>query len=170
MIWQVGLTGVLESFQALGPWIIPYLLLKGVRTVIDTAGWASCFPGRRLAVPFWHLLLVSRAGSAINQVTPTAAVGGEVVKVLLLASQMPREQAFGNQGARFMVLSLLGVTQVYGLAFGLVARVEQLLWSGMGFLAYGIYPRYVRPVTAPRPEDLRHTKGTGFPNAYGESL
>jgi hypothetical protein len=23
MIWQVGLTGVLESFQALGPWIIP---------------------------------------------------------------------------------------------------------------------------------------------------
>ena len=81
------------------------------------------------------------------------------------------------EGARFMVLSLLGVTQAYGLAFGLVARVEQLLWSGMGFFAYGIYPRYVRPVTAPRPveaiplpEDLSHTKGTGFPNAYGESL
>jgi hypothetical protein len=54
------------------------------------------------------------------------------------------------EGARFVVLSLLGVAQVYGLAFGLVARVEQLFWAGVGFLAYGVYTRYVSPKTVHR--------------------
>jgi uncharacterized protein (TIRG00374 family) len=312
MVWQVGLAGLLESLQVLGLWIVPYLLLKSVRIVFDTAAWMSCFPGHRLPIPFWHFLLVARVGEATNAVTPTATVGGEVVKVLLLASQLPRGQAtamvvidkasstlakmffltlgmfyltqrlplptelylsltlsiglitlgligfvafqrygilsklvrwlgrfrIGRQrmqrlsdhlipldtqlaayytrhrwrfmrslllhlaadafqvviiyillrlllgagapnfadaamvavavaaldqmfffvpgrlgtleGARFVVLSLLGVAQVYGLAFGLVARVEQLFWTGVGFLAYGVYTRYVSPKTVRR--------------------
>jgi hypothetical protein len=68
-------------------------LLKGVRNVLHTAALASCFPGRRLPVPFWHLLLAARAGESVNKVTPTANVGGEVIKVLLLESHLPREQA-----------------------------------------------------------------------------
>lgn len=316
MIWQVGLTNLLGGFQTLGLWIIPYLLLKGIRIIIDTAGWASCFPGNRLAIPFWHLLLVSRAGGAVNHVTPTATVGGEIVKVLLLESHLSREQAtatvfidkatstlanmlfltlgmfyltqrlplpvelylsltvgislitlgligfvvfqrygalsklvhrlgrfpIGRQyiqrlskqlvlldeqlvayytrypwrfvqslllhfvadlfgivktyillslllganrfnfadaamvtiavggldqifffvparlgvleGTRFMVLSLLGVAQVYGLTVGILARVEQLFWSGVGFLAYWFYVRYVIPETIPQSVDV----------------
>lgn len=313
MIWKVGLPSLFESFQAMGLWLVPYVMLKGVRIAMHTAAWRFCFPGNRLRVPFWHLLLVSRAGGAINQVAPTASVGGEVVKVLLLESHLPREQAsamviinkasgtiakmlyltlgmlyltqrlplpielylsltltiglitlgligfvafqrygalsrligflerfhigqermqrlrqhlmpidaqlvayytqygwrfvysvcmhfaanlfyivkihillrlllaadapgFADaitvavavsaldqmlffvparlgtlEGARFMVLSLLGVAQVYGVAFGIIARVEQLFWSGMGFLAYGIYTRYVVPDMVQRP-------------------
>jgi hypothetical protein len=93
MIWRIGLAGLFESFQAIGLWIIPYLLIRSVRFLLHTAAWIPCFPGNRLPIPFWHLLLVSRAGGAINKVTPTASVGGEVVKVLLLESQLPREQA-----------------------------------------------------------------------------
>ncbi|MCZ6872887.1 MAG: lysylphosphatidylglycerol synthase transmembrane domain-containing protein [bacterium] len=313
MIWQVGLQSLFESFQSMGVWLVPYMILKGVRIVMHTVAWRSCFPGNCLHVPFWHLLLVSRAGGAINQVTPSASVGGEVVKVLLLESHLPREQAsaiviinkasstiakmlyltlgmfyltqrlplpielylsltltiglitlgligfvafqryglfsrllgclgrfrFGQkriqrlrkhlmpieaqlvayythygwrfvrsigmhfvadafsvvkiyvllrlllasnapsfadavtvavavaaldqmfffvpgrlgtlEGARFMVLSLLGIAQVYGLTFGIVARLEQLFWSGVGFLAYGIYTRYVVPGMVQQP-------------------
>src|SRR5262249_36946937 len=40
------------------------------------------------------------------------------------------------EASRFMVLSALGVAQVYGLAFGLVARLHSLVWNGLGLLAY----------------------------------
>ena len=45
------------------------------------------------------------------------------------------------EGARFLVLSTLGVAQVYGLAFGLIARIEQLFWSGIGMIAYAFCTR-----------------------------
>jgi hypothetical protein len=45
------------------------------------------------------------------------------------------------EGIRFSVLSALGITQVYGLAFGLIARLEQLVWSGLGLLAYAVCTR-----------------------------
>ena len=45
------------------------------------------------------------------------------------------------EGARFMMLSSLGIGQVYGLAFGLVARLDKLVWSGMGLLVYTLYIR-----------------------------
>jgi hypothetical protein len=52
---------------------------------------------------------------------------------------------FGTlEGVRFSVLSALGLTQIYGLAFGLIARIEQLVWSGLGLLAYAMCTRYPR--------------------------
>lgn len=93
MIWRVGITGVLDSFRAMGWWILPYLLLRLISTVLHTAGWMACFPDVHLPCRFWHLMLVMRAGSAINQVTPTADIGGEVVRVMLLKPFVPREQA-----------------------------------------------------------------------------
>jgi hypothetical protein len=313
MIQQVGLAGLIESFHAIGLWIIPFLLLKSVSVLLHTAGWMACFPGHRLHLRFWRLLLVSRAGALIEQTTPTATVGGEVVKVLLLESLLSRDQVIASvmidkasitiakmfylalgmlylaqylslpaelqlsltltiglislvlvgfvalqrygllskcvqwlgllrigqerllrlgkhlasldtqlmtyhsaypwrfvrslllhfmgygfhviktyillnlllgsaapgfvqaimvsvavdaldqifffvpgrigtlEGARFMVLSALGVAQIYGLAFGLVARVEQLVWSGLGVLAYAYCSR-ISPLPTARSE------------------
>jgi hypothetical protein len=45
------------------------------------------------------------------------------------------------EGARFTILSTLGVAQVSGLAFGLMARLEGLVWNGFGLLAYAWYTR-----------------------------
>jgi uncharacterized membrane protein YbhN (UPF0104 family) len=45
------------------------------------------------------------------------------------------------EGVRFTILSSLGVAQVYGLAFGLMARLESLVWNGFGLLAYAWYTR-----------------------------
>ncbi len=313
MVWQVGLADLAASFEALGLWIIPYIGLRTLPVFLHTAGWMACFPGDRLPLRLWQLVLVSRAGHAINQVTPTATVGGEMVKVLLLESAMPREQAMAAvvidkasstlanmfylalgmlylahhlpipielkislsitiglsslgmigfvafqrygiltkllhylerrhigqegvqrlsrhlipldaqlatyytqypwrfvssllwhfaactfdvvktyillrlllgpdapafseaimvaigvtaldqmfffvpglvgtfEGARLMVLSALGVTQAYGLAFGIVARMEQLVWSGLGLLAYVLCTRFSPLSSARRP-------------------
>ena len=54
------------------------------------------------------------------------------------------------EGVRFAVLSALGIAQLYGLAFGLIARIEQLVWSGLGLLAYALctrLPQMLQPAT-----------------------
>src|SRR5215471_19797704 len=84
MVWQVGIADLLTSFRAVGFWIVPWVLLESIPVVLHTAGWAACFHRRQGSISFWRLLRIRLAGSAINQVTPTATIGGEVVKVLLL--------------------------------------------------------------------------------------
>ena len=93
MVWQVGLTDLIASCQVVGFWIVPYFLLEIIPDFLHTAAWAACFqePQRRLSM--WQLYVIRLAGTAINQVTPTATLGGEVVKVLLLGPLLPRAQA-----------------------------------------------------------------------------
>jgi uncharacterized protein (TIRG00374 family) len=93
MVWQVGMTDHLTSFGVVGWWIVPWVLLEIVPVVLHTAGWAACFSKHHQTVSFGRLFIVRLAGSAINQVTPTATIGGEVVKVLLLESTLPRALA-----------------------------------------------------------------------------
>jgi glycosyltransferase 2 family protein len=93
MVWQVGMTDLLTSFGVVGWWIVPWVLLEIVPVVLHTAGWAACFSKHHQTVSFGRLFIVRLAGSAINQVTPTATIGGEVVKVLLLESTLTRALA-----------------------------------------------------------------------------
>jgi glycosyltransferase 2 family protein len=93
MLWQVGLAGLRASFQALGLWVVPFLLLDSISLLLHTVGWAACFQRHQLRLRLWQLCLVRMAGNAINRVTPTADLGGEVVKVMLLTSALPQAQA-----------------------------------------------------------------------------
>jgi uncharacterized protein (TIRG00374 family) len=93
MLWHVGLAGLSAGLQVLGLWLVPFFLLDSVSLLLHTAGWAACFPDPQRHIRLWRLCLVRMAGGAINQVTPTADLGGEVAKVLLLGSLLPRAQA-----------------------------------------------------------------------------
>lgn len=93
LVWKVGVRGVSDSLQLLGPWLAPFLLLNSVSVLLHTAGWSACFVGHSCSLRLWQLAFIRMAGSAINQVTPTADVGGEVVKVLLLHPSMPQSTA-----------------------------------------------------------------------------
>ena len=57
--------------------------------LLDTLGWRYAF--RRDEVPLGVLARVRLAGEAFNLVTPTAALGGEVVKAWLLRDRVPLE-------------------------------------------------------------------------------
>jgi len=45
------------------------------------------------------------------------------------------------EGIRLTVLSTLGIAQAYGLAFGLMSRLENLFWNGLGLFAYALCTR-----------------------------
>src|SRR5580698_1324516 len=70
----------------LGWGLIPLILGEGVAEMIHTFGWRQCLSGPLRSLPWWTLFRIRMAGYAINFLTPTAALGGEVTKGTLLAS------------------------------------------------------------------------------------
>jgi uncharacterized protein (TIRG00374 family) len=144
MVWRVGVVNLLTSFQAVGFWIVPWILLEIVPVLLHTGGWAACFSTHAPSVPFWRLFVVRLAGSAINQVTPTATIGGEVVKVLLLESTVPRAQATASVvigKASFTIAQImhfaLGTLYLTG-RLPLPMELQLSLMVTLGFITLGL--------------------------------
>lgn len=109
--WQL-----LGRLGALAPLILlPYLAVY----LVDTVGWLLAF-GRSVPVTFGRLFRIRWAGEAVNNVVPSAYVGGEAVKVLLLRR--------------------LGVSAADGTAAAVVSKtlqsVAQLVFLSGGALAF----------------------------------
>jgi glycosyltransferase 2 family protein len=144
MVWQVGITDLLASFRIVGWWMVLWISLEIVPVLLHTAGWAACFQKSHHRVSFWRLFIVRLAGSAINQVTPTATVGGEVVKVLLLESTLPRAQA---TAAVVIGKASFTMAQIFHLTLGtlyltgrlpLPAEVQLSLGLTIGLIVLGL--------------------------------
>jgi uncharacterized protein (TIRG00374 family) len=123
MVKQVGIRDLLACFQIVGFWLVPFFLLEIIPDLLHTAGWAACFQGYQRRLRLWQLYGIRLAGSAINQVTPTAALGGEVVKVLLLEPTLPRAQA---TAAVIIDKASIALAQIFYLTFGLVYALGHL--------------------------------------------
>lgn len=86
LLWTVGLTEVLQHIAELG-WQMPLILLPYAAIALcDAKGWASLIPPQayRRPIQLWTFLLIRIAGESVNNLTPTASIGGEGVKVYLL--------------------------------------------------------------------------------------
>lgn len=127
MVWRLGWEGVGASLATLGPWLLPAIALGVIPHVLHTVGWAACFTGTHLPLRLWQLFLIRLAGTAVNQVTPTADVGGEVVRVLLLERTLPRPQAVAT-----VVIGKASVTiaQMAYLSLGMLYLMQQLALPG----------------------------------------
>jgi uncharacterized protein (TIRG00374 family) len=144
MLWHVGLAGLGAGLHALGLWLVPFFLLDSVSLLLHTAGWAACFSGPQRRIRLWHLCLVRMAGGAISQVTPTADLGGEVVKVVLLGALLPRAQTVA---AVVIDKTSLALAQLGYLTLGTVyvtghlplpAGVQRGVHLTMGLIALGL--------------------------------
>ena len=144
MVWHVGLAGLSAGLQALGLWLVPFFLLDSVSLFLHTAGWAACFSGPQRHVRLWRLCLVRMAGGAINQVTPTADLGGEVMKVVLLGALLPRAQAMAaviidKTSIALAQMSYLNMGTVYVAGhLSLPAGTQRGLHLTTGLIALGL--------------------------------
>jgi uncharacterized protein (TIRG00374 family) len=84
---------ILESIRSLS-WRLGLLLLFPAIPVVivDVLGWRYAF-ARDGVAGFGRLFWVRTAGEAFNMVTPTASMGGEMIKVWLLRGRVPVEEA-----------------------------------------------------------------------------
>jgi len=93
LLWKTGIGELCRQVGMLGWGLVPLILCEGVAEFIHVAGWRYCLSGPHRSLSLLQLFRIRLAGYAINYLTPTAAMGGEVTKAALLASNKPGPEA-----------------------------------------------------------------------------
>jgi uncharacterized protein (TIRG00374 family) len=86
LVRKIGARELWHELTSLGWGLIPFILFEGVAELIHTVGWRHCLSWPHQSMSLIFLFRIRMAGYAINYVTPTAALGGEVTRAALLAS------------------------------------------------------------------------------------
>ena len=86
LVWKIGPENLWRDLSLLGWGLVPFVLIEGVVAVLHTLGWRYCLSSHHRSLPFFRLLGINLAGNSINYFTPTATLGGEVIKGTLLSS------------------------------------------------------------------------------------
>ncbi|MGH7978427.1 MAG: lysylphosphatidylglycerol synthase domain-containing protein, partial [Limisphaerales bacterium] len=86
LIWKIGAARLWSEFLSLGWGLLLFIAFEFLAEALHTKGWSHCLgaPYRRMS--WFCLFRIRMAGNAINYLTPTAALGGEVTKAALLSS------------------------------------------------------------------------------------
>lgn len=134
-VWQAGPEEIWRTCAGLG-WYAPLVLIPyGLVYASDTLGWRFAFGLEAVRpVPFLSLYRIRWCGEAVNNVVPSAYVGGEAVKVYLL-----RKLGVDPRDATASVIvgrTLQTLTQVIFIALGAaaflsIARTSPAVRRGM---------------------------------------
>lgn len=144
LIWKIGVDALWHELTLLGWGLVPLILIEGVADIFHALGWKYCLSGPHRSLPFVRIFRIRLAGFAINHLTPTASLGGEVTKGALLS--------LDNKGAEAITGVLIGklafaTSQLLFVACGSILVLSRIqlpgaLWVGMlissGLLALGI--------------------------------
>lgn len=145
LLYHVGAGEVARLLASLG-WRAPLILAPfAVISYVDALGWARALgrAGRR-QVSLWRLYLIRHAGEAVNNLTPTAGLGGEPLKAYLLR----RHGVAAEDGIASVVIAKTAVVSsqfaftIVGLLFFLdhlgVLRERALMLIGGAFVALAV--------------------------------
>jgi glycosyltransferase 2 family protein len=120
---QTDLTAVWASLKSLG-WLAPLALVPYfIVYIFDCLGWRFTFT-KDLTTPFWTLFRVRWTGEAMNNIVPSAYVGGEALKIYLLK----KHGVSGNAATSSAVVSKTAQT---------VAQVHYIVVASVAFMYVG---------------------------------
>ncbi len=85
LIWKIGFGALWRDLSLLGWGLVPFVLMEGVAGIFYTLGWRFCLSPAHQSLSFFRLWGINLAGNSINYFTPTASLGGEVIKGTLLS-------------------------------------------------------------------------------------
>jgi hypothetical protein len=88
-LWRIGLDGLARDLGVIGWGLGAILLVEGLNVGLNTWGWALAFPRGERTVSGRRLLAARLAGDGVNYLTPSATVGGELLRVRLLGHRVP---------------------------------------------------------------------------------
>ena len=93
LVWHAGPGNLWGQVGGLGWGLGLLIAAEGAANLAHTAGWRHCIGESHGRVCLTRLFRISAAGYAVNYLTPTASVGGEVTRGALLASTHGRHEA-----------------------------------------------------------------------------
>jgi glycosyltransferase 2 family protein len=137
VVWQVGITDVLHYLHQIG-WWAPLLIVPSLAIALcDAKGWACALPGtiHLPHIPLWRWSLARLAGEAINNLTPTANLGGEPVKVYMLRAHGLTTDA--GLASVVVAKTALTVSQVVFVLLGVPFFLYRLGWIEQSWWVFG---------------------------------
>ncbi len=162
---------VRESLSQVGWGFLLYLTVTSVIYLLDTWGWRAVFGEDHAPVPFSRLFWVQRAGEAANKVTPLASMGGEPLKIYLLARDGANvKDAFASVAVSKTLMTL---GQVCFIFLGAVLAIREVPGREGFFLGFAAFPGAILAaiiVTAILDLRLRRTRRTAPPTGLEEAV
>jgi uncharacterized protein (TIRG00374 family) len=133
LVWKIGFMDLVHQVGALGWGILLIILAEGLGNFAHTLGWRHCIPKAGLRIPVFRLFQFGMAGFAINYLTPTASVGGEITKAALLTTSHK-----GSEAASSVLLDKL-MTAIAHIALAVLGsllvlwrlKLSASVWAGL---------------------------------------
>jgi uncharacterized membrane protein YbhN (UPF0104 family) len=88
-VWQIGVASLIADLRLIGWGLVVILLVESLNVGVNTWGWGLAFPPGERPVSPRRLLAARMAGDGVNYLTPSATVGGELLRVRLLGRSAP---------------------------------------------------------------------------------
>jgi uncharacterized membrane protein YbhN (UPF0104 family) len=130
-LWVIGIDTLVRDLRLLGWSLGVILLVESVSVVLNTGGWALAFPRGERAISIRRLLAARLAGDAINYLTPSASVGGELLRVRLLGSDIPASLRWASVSVAKVGQSVAQAVFIFlGLAFVVPRLADLAPWLG----------------------------------------
>jgi len=146
VVQKAELSQILVGLRAVGWSFLAILALELLIDFLHSEAWRWCFPAGQSAVSRFDTLLARTAGVAVNVLTPTATVGGEVVKGMLLRRWMPLPDGFASVITDKLTFAL---AQAVFLCVGTVAVLTGLSFDAEErLLALGVLSLWIAAVAA----------------------
>ena len=98
-VWTIGIETLVRDLRTLGWGLAAILLVQSVDVLLNTGGWALVFPAGERPVGAARLVAVRLAGDAVNYLTPSATIGGELLRVRLLGPRVPSSVRWASVSA-----------------------------------------------------------------------
>jgi glycosyltransferase 2 family protein len=122
LVRRMGPAAVWANLRMIGWGFGLVLAQEGVSYIANSTGWRYAFPPPRPAIRFRDLVAARLAGEAINNLTPTATIGGEVVRGRMLEGVVDSSTAW----ASIAIAKLMQTFAQMGFVFlGLMVVVRQ---------------------------------------------
>ena len=102
LAWSLGPAALWAQISEISWGFLVVLGLYGLGLVVNAVGIRMTLPPERRDVPLPFLAGTLLAGEAVNALMPTAAVGGEVVRIGVLSRRVPTEVAVSSAGQAAM--------------------------------------------------------------------
>jgi putative membrane protein len=116
LLYELGVAAVWENVSMVGWWGFVLILgLEAIAIVFNAKGWQWAFPHpHRATAPFRSVLAARLAGDAINVLTPTATVGGEVVRARMLEGRVDMTSVWASVAIAKLTQALSQILLVVG--------------------------------------------------------
>ncbi|MBX3236456.1 MAG: flippase-like domain-containing protein [Nitrospiraceae bacterium] len=149
LIWNIGIARIYEAVTQLGPVALFIVLLPSLLMyLLEAYGWRVTLGDWADRLPFWRLWAIRTAGEVVNMTTPTAYVGGEPLKALLLKRHgVPMVEGMASvvtAKTTMTIAQILFILAGMALGFWLLGgkgSAGQMIMAGLasvGLLVFGV--------------------------------